>query len=185
MPKLLVYSLLIVFFALGMGAGYSLTPEYASKMDERESVMTPLGKADKYIDKRYLDGVIAHHLTAIDLAKQALEGSHRKEVRGLAKEIIETDEANIKELRTYKLSWYKDDKEIDSFNKINLGEEGERFDLRFLNALIAHHEEAIETAREISTKSTRDEILDLADNITQGLTAGKTTLEQWRKEWYK
>src|SRR3989344_8408012 len=167
MSKLLVYSLIIIAFIVGMGAGYSLTPEYASTMQEKNTTMVPLGKADRFIDQRYLNGVIAHHLTAIDLAKQALDKSHREEIRRLAEEIIKADEENIKQLMVYKLSWYKDSKTIDVFEKINLGENDKRFDLRFLNALIAHHIEAIETAKEISTKSTRDEILDLADEITQ------------------
>jgi len=184
MSKLLVYSLIIIAFIVGMGAGYSLTPEYASTMQEKNTTMVPLGKADRFIDLRYLNGVIAHHLTAIDLARQALEKSHREEVRNLAEEIIQSDEASIKQLMIYKQSWYKDDRNIGEFEKINLGDDGKRFDLRFLNTLITHHVEAIDTAKEISTKSTRDEVLNLADEITQSLGKSKLILEQLRKDWY-
>lgn len=184
MSKLLVSSLLIIFFTLGLGAGYSLTPEYAIKMQSSEVDMFSLGKADRFVDQRYLNGVISHHLTAIDLSKQALEKSHREEVRSLAEEIIKSDEANIRELMVYKQKWYKDDRSINSFSKINLGDNDGRFDLRFLNALIAHHQEAIETAREISGKSTRDEILNLAGSISLNLNKNKLVLEQWRSNWY-
>jgi len=184
MSKLLVYSLLIISFIIGLGAGYTLTPEYASTMRSEKVAMAPLGKADRFIDQRYLNGVIAHHLTAIDLAKQALEKSHREEIRTLSEEIIKSDEASIKQLMAYKLSWYKDGRLVNDFNRINLGNNDKRFDLRFLNALISHHDEAIETAKEISGKSTRDEVLNLADNINQSLWKNKLVLEQWRHDWY-
>lgn len=184
MSKLLVYSLIIIAFIIGLGAGYTLTPEYASTMQEKDTTMIPLGKADRFIDQRYLNGVISHHLTAIDLARQALEKSHRDEIRNIAEEIIKSDEASIKQLTIYKQAWYKDDRNSGEFEKINLGDNDKRFDLRFLNALITHHEQAIETAREISTKSTRDEVLNLANEITQSLGKSKLVLEQLRKDWY-
>lgn len=184
MSKLLVYSLIIIAFIVGLGAGYTLTPEYASTMQEKSTNMAPLGKADRFIDLRYLNGVIAHHLTAIDLARQALEKSHREEIRTLAEEIIKSDEASIKQLMTYKQKWYKDSRSAGDFEKINLGDNDKRFDLRFLNALITHHIEAIDTAKEISTKSTRSEVLNLADEITQSLGGNKLILEQLRKDWY-
>lgn len=184
MSKLLVYSLIIIAFIVGLGAGYTLTPEYASTMQEKNISMVPLGRADRFIDQRYLNGVIAHHLTAIDLARQALEKSHREEIRTLAEEIIKSDEASIKQLMTYKQKWYKDSRNVGDFEKINLGDNDKRFDLRFLNALITHHIEAIDTAKEISTKSTRVEVLNLADEITQNLGENKLVLEQFRKDWY-
>lgn len=184
MSKFFVYSIIIITFIIGLGAGYTLTPEYASTMQEKSTTMVPLGKADRFIDQRYLNGVISHHLTAIDLSRQALAKSHRDEIRNLAEEIIKSDEASIKQLMIYKQTWYKDSRNSGEFEKINLGDNDKRFDLRFLNALIAHHEEAIDTAKEISTKSTRDEVLNLADEITQSLVKNKLVLEQLRKDWY-
>ncbi|KKT68437.1 MAG: hypothetical protein UW64_C0019G0014 [Microgenomates group bacterium GW2011_GWC1_44_37] len=184
MSKTLLLSTVVVTFILGIGTGFILSPEYANKMTAKKTVMVELGRADKLIDLRYLDGVIAHHLNAIFMARQAEANSQRKEIRDLAKEIIIADEKGIQELYEWKKSWFNN-KQITIYEKINLGAYDDKFDLRFLNALIAHHEEAIMTAKEIRTKSQRNEILNLADSIIQNLSSGIDTLTEWRNNWYQ
>ena len=185
MSKTLTFSIVIVTFILGIGTGFILSPEYANKMTTKRTAMVELGRADKFVDQRYIDGVIAHHLNAIFMARQAETNSERKEIRDLAKEIITADEKSIQELYEWKKSWVSNSKEITVYEKINLGASDDKFDLRFLNALIAHHEEAIMTAKEIRTKSQRNEILNLADTIIQNLSSGMDTLTEWRNNWYQ
>ncbi len=185
MSKPLTFSIVVVTFILGMGTGFILSPEYAVRMSDKKSAMVELGRADKFIDLRYIDGVIAHHLNAIYMAKQAETNSQRKEIKELAKEIIAVDTKSIEELYGWKKSLFNNTKQITQYEKINLGIYDEKFDLRFLNALIAHHEEAIKTAKEIRTKSQRNEILNLADTIIKNLSSGVTTLSGWRTNWYK
>lgn len=184
MSKSLFFSLVIITFILGTGTGFVLSPEYTLKMSEKQSAMIELGKADKFVDQRYIDGVIAHHLNAIYMAKQAEVTSQRQEIKTLAQDIIRSDEASIKELYSWKQAWYKNTKKVTNYEKINLGSYDEKFDLRFLNTLIAHHKEAIEIAKEIRTKSQRNEVLNLADNIITNLSSGLKTLEAWRTGWY-
>jgi uncharacterized protein (DUF305 family) len=185
MSKTLTLSVVVVSFILGLGTGFILSPEYANKMDVKKNAMVELGRADRFVDLRYIDGVIAHHQNAIFMAKQAVVNSKRQEVQKLATDIIQADEKSISELYQWKKDWYNNTREVVDFEKINLGNYDENFDLRFLNALIAHHDEAIETAGEIRTKSGRNEILNLADTIIQSLTASKETLLDWRSSWYK
>lgn len=185
MSKALLLSTVVVTFILGLGTGFILSPEYATKMADKKTAMVELGRADKFIDLRYIDGVIAHHLNAIYMARQAETNSRRKEIKDLAKEIVIADEKSIKELYEWKKSWFNNTKQITNFEKINLGSYDDKFDLRFLNALITHHEEAIETAMEIRTKSQRNEILNLADAIIKNLSTGKETLTEWRTNWYR
>lgn len=185
MSKPLITSLVIISFILGMGTGFTLSPEYANKMATKQSTMKELGNPDKFLDLRYLDNVIAHHQSAIYMAKQAETETQRPEIKSLAQEIIKVDEASIIELYTWKKSWYKNSKQIINYEKINLGKSDNNFDLRFLNALIAHHDEAIMGGEEIRTKSNRNEVLTLADSIIEGLTKSKTQLLTWRKSWYK
>lgn len=185
MSKTLLLSITIVAFILGIGTGFVLSPEYANKMTAKKIAMVELGRADKFIDLRYIDGVIAHHQNAIFMARQAETNSKRKEIRDLAKEIIIADEKGIQELYEWKKSWFNNTKQITNFEKINLGSFDDKFDLRFLNALIAHHEGAIDTAMEIRTKSQRNEILNLADTIIKNLSSGKETLTGWRTSWYQ
>lgn len=185
MSNKLSLSLIIVAFILGLSLGFLLSPEYQIKMADKKSAMVEIGKADKFVDLRYIDGMIGHHLNAIYMAKQAIQSSKRPEIVQLGKDIIQADEASIKELYQWKKSWFNNTKEIVNYTKINLGQADNNFDLRFINALIAHHDEAINNAKEIRTKTTRNEILNLADSVIQGLTASKNSLIEFRKNWYK
>lgn len=185
MNKSLLVACAAIIFIIGVGTGYFLTPEYGYDQTMAKSAMKPLGKADRFLDKRYLEGVISHHLSAIDMAKQALQNSKRSEVIDLSKTIIDLDTKAIESLNKYRISWYSDSRPITNFNKTNLGTSDDNFDLRFLNALIAHHIEAIETAKEVKGKSTRNEILDLSDDISQFLSSNLINLKKWREDWYK
>ncbi len=66
-----------------------------------------------------------------------------------------------------------------------LGEVDETFDLRFLNALIAHHEAGIVMTQDVRRKSSRSEILDNADAVEQFLTKTGAMLREWRANWYQ
>lgn len=183
MPKPFALSLIVIALVVGMGLGFTITPEYAA-MRNKETDSMDLGAADRYLDLRFLNAVIAHHQIALDLSKQALDQSHRQEVRTLAEDIIKADEAGITELYRLKKKWYNDTRRVTDYPTINLGENDGKFDLRFLNALIAHHQQAIAMGEEVRTKSTRTEVLNLSDSAITNLSSGLTTLLKWRQDWY-
>ena len=69
--------------------------------------------------------------------------------------------------------------------KINVGSSDKNFDLRLLNTLIHHHQDAIAMSKEVMTKSSRNEVLDIASTAIVDLTAGVEQFNSWRKEWYE
>lgn len=77
------------------------------------------------------------------------------------------------------------DHDMDSMEmSMDLGEADSEYDRRFIDAMIVHHEGAIEMARDVQENSTRPELLQLADEI---ITAQQTEIEQmqtWRDAWY-
>ena len=175
--------LLLVALLVGMGIGYWLTPEYQVQNSQMKKTHD-LGAADQWVDLRYIDGMIAHHLSAIYLLEQAQQQTDRQEIKDLAAAVIAADTEGIEKLYAQKLEWYGDDRQVTVFTKTNLGTKDEKFDLRLLNALLIHHQEAIDSAKEISTKSVRSEILNTASEVTQALTTNSEQLKLWRKEWY-
>jgi uncharacterized protein (DUF305 family) len=183
MPKGLNLALIIVALLVGMAGGYWLTPEYQAQNIQMKKSHS-LGVADQWIDLRYVDGMIAHHLSAIYMLEQAQQYSQRPEIKELATAVIAADKAGIEKLYAQKREWYSNTRQITTYTKTNLGTNDGKFDLRLLNALLIHHEEAIATAQEISTKSTRNEVLNTADEVTRALSANATQLKAWRKEWY-
>jgi uncharacterized protein (DUF305 family) len=52
-------------------------------------------------DVRWSEAMIEHHLGAVEMAKDALEKSSREEIKQLARTIIETQEAEIAQMRVW------------------------------------------------------------------------------------
>jgi uncharacterized protein (DUF305 family) len=177
----LAVSLMIVSGVAGIGVGYWLTPQYSLSMYDKN--VMDLGQPDKWIDLRYIDAMIAHHRGAMLLAEQARQ-SKNPEIKGLAASILKDEPPNIDELYGWKKAWYGDARKVTDPLVPKLGAYDRTFDLRFLNALIAHHRNGILMTREIRLKSSRPEVLDNADKVEQFLSGGVAMLRGWRTTWY-
>jgi len=184
MNKALATSLIIIALVVGLATGFFLTPEYATMREEKAAGMMELGKADSFVDLRYIDGMIAHHKAAIFMSQQAVSKTRRPEVKTLSQAIITADEKGIADLYLLKKEWYQNSREVTKFNKVNLGEGDDKFDLRFINAMLEHHMEAIDVAKDVRTKSTRTETLNIADTVITSLSENAEVLEGWRASWY-
>ncbi len=62
---------------------------------------------------------------------------------------------------------------------------GDEFDKFFIVAMTAHHTEAIQMAILAKEKSSRKEILELADNIISAQTKENEEMHLWQSEWNK
>lgn len=185
MKKISIYlsvSLMAITLMIGIGIGYALTTDYTATMYSKNGM--GLGEADYFLDRRYLDAMISHHEGAIDLAEQAKTNSQRDEIKKLAEEIIANEPIAIAELYAQKKEWYRDTRSAPTPPVIKLGEKGDNFDLRFLNALIAHHENGLKMTAEIKLKSSRAAVLDNADAVTIFLSGSLENLRSWRRDWY-
>ncbi len=175
-------SFIAVALIAGIAIGYFATPEYRQNM--YASAQMNLGPADRWIDERYIDAMIAHHRGAILVAEQASKNSTHSEIKNLASEIIANEPKLITELYQWKKDWYGSDRTVKDPIMPNLGSADSTFDLRFLNAVISHHEAGIIMTKEVRLKSTRSEVLNNADAVEQFLAGGITMLKGWRTSWY-
>lgn len=178
----LTISLMIVSGFLGFGAGYSFTPEY--RLSAYDKTTMDLGKSDRWLDLRYVNAMIAHHRGAMLLAQQAEKNADRAEIKELSTKILTDEPVAIAELYAWKKSWYGDTRKVIDPIVPNLGAHDEKFDLRFLNALIAHHDSGLLMTKEIKTKSSRTEVLNNADAVDTFLITTRKIFSDWRSEWY-
>ncbi|GAB4196224.1 MAG: DUF305 domain-containing protein [Roseiflexaceae bacterium] len=58
-------------------------------------------------DQRFIDAMIAHHEGAISMAKEAETKAERTELKSLARKIISAQEAEVKQLQTWRSDWFK------------------------------------------------------------------------------
>lgn len=165
-----------------------------------------LGTTDANYDLRFIDAMRIHHRGAIDMANQAEQKSQRSEIKSLARNIIITQNREENELLTkWRKQWYPNApqelvmyggkekstmpmsaeyRQMMSMQR-DLGVADAQFDLRFMNAMISHHEGAIVMAKDALQKSNRPEIKQLAQEIANSQQAEVDQMKQWRKGWYQ
>ncbi len=163
-----------------------------------------LGSADANYDLRFIDAMIPHHQGAVEMAKQAQQKSKRPEIKKLASEIIKAQDKEIAQLKQWRTAWYpkasstpvaydaKTGKTVPMPHEqmqgmmmnMDLGSADTEFDLRFINAMIPHHESAIAMGKDALSKSKRPEIKKLAQSIIDSQQAEINQMKQWRKSWY-
>jgi uncharacterized protein (DUF305 family) len=164
-----------------------------------------LGPADANFDLRFIDGMIPHHKGAVEMAKEAQQKSQRPEIKKLADDIITAQAKEINELQTWRKQWYpkasnkpmaynaqmghmmemSDEQMKGMMMSQDLGAKDAEFDLRFINAMIPHHESAVIMAKDALAKSTRPEIKKLAQDIISSQQAEIKQMQEWKQAWYK
>ena len=183
-------------------------PTSMDKMDKKgnmNNMAMDLGSADANFDLRFIDGMKPHHQGAIVMAKEAQQKSQRPEIKKLADEIIMAQTKEITELQTWRKQWYPNASSMPMAHNAkmghmmemnadqmkgmmmtqDLGAQDAEFDLRFINAMIPHHEGAVKMAQEASTKSTRPEVKQLSKEIISSQQTEIKQMQEWKKAWYK
>ncbi len=67
----------------------------------------------------------------------------------------------------------------------DLGPADAKYDLRFINAMIEHHEGALIMAQDALKKSKRPEVQKLSKEIVAAQQKEIAQMKSWRQTWYK
>jgi uncharacterized protein (DUF305 family) len=168
------------------------------------SMTMDLGPADANYDLRFIDGMILHHEGAVVMAEEAQRKSNRSEIKKLAADIIKAQREEIAKMKVWRTAWYSNaaptpqgyssamghmmpmsQEQLNSMMMSgDLGAADNQFDLRFLKAMIPHHEGALVMAKDALAKSQRSEIKQLSEAILSSQTGEINQMKQWRKDWY-
>ncbi|QYO68438.1 DUF305 domain-containing protein [Leptolyngbya sp. 7M] len=163
-----------------------------------------LGPKDETFDLRFIDAMIPHHEGAVNMAQEALQKSKRPEIQELAKTIIAAQDQEINQMRQWRKAWYptmddtpmmydtgmghmmpmSDEMRTSMMMAGDLGTADDQFDLRFIDAMIPHHQGAIDMANQAVEKSERPEIQKLAQDIISSQQSEIDQMQQWKQQWY-
>lgn len=165
--------------------------------------MMDLGQKDEYWDLRFIDGMILHHQGAIAMAETALKQSQRQELKQLAQNIITAQQTEISQLQQWRNQWYpnqantpmmhdaaghmkpmSDTKRAALMMEVDLGAPDSNFDLRFIDAMVPHHEGAVLMAKQVLENSDRPELRELAQAIIAAQQPEIDQMQTWRDAWY-
>jgi len=140
-------------------------------------------------DAQFIDGMIEHHQGAITMAEQALEQAEHEELRTLAKAVITAQQAEIEQMTSWRQSWYPNlaptgGMEMDMGDMEVSNDESKPFDQRFIEAMISHHQGAIDMATMAQQMAEHQEIKDLADSIITAQQAEIEQMQEWQQTWF-
>ncbi len=135
------------------------------------------------------------HQGAVEMAEVALENAEHLQIRRLAEDIITSQEAEIEELKQIKEQEYGTSEVPMEMSQEEMRAMGmtadpqelanqEPFDRAFIDAMIPHHESAIEMAQVAYQKSDNPEIRALAEGIVEAQTREIAQMQGWRQQWY-
>jgi uncharacterized protein (DUF305 family) len=167
--------------------------DYAGMADDHEMAADDYaGMAMELDDETFLAAMIEHHEGAVDMAEIALDRAEQEELRQMAQEIIDAQEAEIDQMQAWLDEWFAGghgdhgvsheemgmDMDMDEFR------EADPFDLAFIDEMIIHHEGAIDMARAILETTEREELRDMAEEIIEAQQAEIQQMRDWRTEWF-
>jgi uncharacterized protein (DUF305 family) len=203
--RLHILAIASLTFAIGITTWQPSSAQIGKQMGKmNHSMSMELGPADQNLDLRFIDGMTPHHQGAIAMSKSALQKSKRPEIKKLAAEIIKAQETEIAQMQNWRKTWYpnagttlmawhsqmghmmamSESQKQEMMMSEDLGNADPNFDLRFLNAMIPHHEAALVMAKEVQAKTKRTEVQKLAEDILFSQKAEIDQMQQWRKSWY-
>ncbi len=156
----------------------------------REMVM----ENGRYSDRAFIDAMVPHHQGAVEMAQVALENAGHDEIKQLSRNIVSTQRAEIEELKAIKQKEFGTSEvpmemsagDMEAMGMTDPAELANKdpFDRAFIDAMIPHHESAIEMSQVAYRESDNPEIRALAEGIVEAQTREIGQMEGWRKEWY-
>ncbi len=149
----------------------------------------------KYSDKAFIDAMVPHHQGAIEMARVALGNAEHEEIEELSRNIVSTQQSEIEELKSIKKEEFGTSSvpmEMNMEQMRGMGmmmdpqslAEEKPFDEAFIDAMIPHHQSAIEMAKVADEKSENRRIKELAGNIMSAQKREIEQMQEWRREWY-
>ena len=146
-------------------------------------------------DLLFLDAMIVHHGTALEMSEPAAELAEHEELRQLASDIIAAQRAEIEQMQAWRDEWFPGAPPSDlsgmhdmpgmsmSAEDLDMLREAESFDLMFIDMMIPHHESAVAMASDLQNTTQRPELQDLAAEIIATQQAEIEQMQAWRDAW--
>jgi uncharacterized protein (DUF305 family) len=169
------------------GSGMSSHSGRASGTADNMGPGMTMGPMD---EKLFLEQMVPHHESAVEMAQIALKKTNRPEVRTLAQGIVSSQEAEISQMKSLHQSAFgtaltRRPMAMGSMdmNALEVAS-GDKFDRMFLAMMIPHHASAVMMADAVKLGSAGPETTKLADTIISAQSKEIGQMQKWRETWY-
>jgi uncharacterized protein (DUF305 family) len=152
-------------------------------------------------NRSFLEAMIPHHESAIEMASVARRRAEHPEVKELARRIVDTQRDEIRQIERLhqRLFGQKIIPNGDAHEGLGLSAQeagmahmeptaalarAEPFDKAFIDEMVPHHQGAIRMARAVLDETEDDETRSLAEAIVRTQLDEIEQMNDWRRAWY-
>jgi uncharacterized protein (DUF305 family) len=146
--------------------------------------------AQSKYEVNFMEGMIAHHEMAIQMANICLQKAVHSELRTLCQNIIVTQQQEQQQMRSWLSDWYGisyqaqmtkgDQQMMQRMRSMN----GPDFEVTFMKMMIRHHWSAVIEASSCVERAYHDELVALCTRIVEAQATEIRQMREWLCEWY-
>jgi uncharacterized protein (DUF305 family) len=145
-------------------------------------------------EQSFLQQMIQHHRSALEMAKLASDHTKRPELRELGDKIMTSQQQEIDQMTKWLADWYKTspkevanqaaDKEMKMHMSMLSGKKDSDFDKAFLEMMPKHHHAAVEMAEQAEKKAIHPELKEFAAKIAKDQQQEIKQMKNWAQFWF-
>ena len=145
-------------------------------------------------EQGFLQQMIQHHRSGIEMAKLASAQTTRTELRDFASKMIANQQQEIDKMSGWLKSWYNAspkevaneaaDKEMKMHMSMFSGKKDADFDKAFLEMMPKHHHAAVEMAEQAEKKATHSELKEFAAKLAKDQEQEMKQMKEWAQSWF-
>lgn len=164
----------------------------SGKVDPMNAALNSLKGAE--FEKSYLEQMIQHHRSGIEMAKSVAEHTKRAELRQFADKMIAMQEQEIGQMTKWLTDWYqtspkevaneKAAKEMKMHMSMLTGKKDADFDKAFLQMMPMHHHAAVEMSEQAEKKATHAELKEFAAKMAKDQQNEIQQMKSWAQSWF-
>lgn len=173
-----------------------VTPTAASTMADDPMSNSLKNLSGKEFDVKFMQEMIVHHQAAVDMAKLVPTHTKRPELNTLAANIIAAQTKEINQMTTWLDQWYKEKPVTDTMSVPGMMDmmgnmdtlkkaKDADFDKQFNTMMIQHHQQGVNMANLIASRTQRPALTQLGQNIIKTQSAEIQEMKNWQREWFK
>jgi uncharacterized protein (DUF305 family) len=172
------------------GAAFAHNPN--GQVDPMNASLQSLKGAE--FEASFLQQMIQHHRSGIEMAKLATDHTQRAELRQFAEKMISAQEQEIGQMTKWLTDWFKAspkevanekaNKEMRMHMSMLQAKKDADFDKAFLEMMPKHHHMAVEMAEQAESKSTHPELKEFATKIAKDQQKEIKQMKGWATSWF-
>ncbi len=153
-------------------------------------------------DQQFIDMMAPHHMSAVAMARIALTRAQHPQIKTLARSIIADQNSEIGQMKAWRKAWYGSSTTPSMANmpmlpglKMSMSgmsmmrdiatlKTANPFDKAFIDAMMPHHQLAIDAATLELARGSHPQLKALALSIIKGQSREEGLMQAYRELWY-